>query len=127
MEEQNLMDEEQNVIPFLISAFCRKILSRKFFHFLSMMTLNGPLFCLFCSASSVISVCILSPHVHFTPRSFHPTFISSHVHFTPRSFHPTFISPHVHFTPRSFHPTFISPHVHFTPRSFHPTFISPHI
>ena len=31
---------------------------------------------------------IISPHVHFTP-----------YHFTPHSFHPTFISPHIHFTP----------------------------
>ena len=47
---------------------------------------------------------IISPHVHFTPRSFHPTFISPHVHFTPRSFHPKFISPHVHFTPHFIQP-----------------------
>ena len=69
----------------------------------------------------------ISPHFHFTPHSFHPTFISPHVHFTPHSFHPMFISPHVHFTPHSFHPMFISPHIHFTPCLFHPTFISPHI
>ena len=47
--------------------------------------------------------------------SFHPTFISPHIishhissphiYFTPGSFHPTFISPQIHFTPRSFHPT----------------------
>ena len=77
------------------------------------------------SSDTLISTIFISPHIHFTPHSFHPTFISPHIHFTPHSFHPTFISPHIHFThihftPHSFHPTFISPHIHFTPHSFHP-------
>ena len=42
--------------------------------------------------------------VSFHPRFISPYIISPQVHFTPRSFHPKFI-----------HPTFISPHIHFTP------------
>ena len=36
---------------------------------------------------------------------------SANVHFTPHSFHPSFISPHNHFTPRSFHLIFTSHHI----------------
>ena len=58
----------------------------------------------FISAENYFTPIHFTPY-HFTPYRFilyHPT----HVHFTPRSFHPTFISPHVLFTLRSFHPTF---------------------